>query len=310
MARRVLLLRALSAAIASLAAGAMLAAPASAADGRDRVSALSPVGNDISYPQCTSSGWADGTYTGTGSTTIPMGARFGIVGVNGGTAAIANPCLPAQLRWADSLPGLDGQPPLQLYVNTANPGAVLEQYEVTTWPLLTDPANPYNEDDGVAQACTEDGVGVNDLACSWQYGWNRAEWTAGLYDEAADVAGVSVDLADTVVWLDVETGNTWQTGTEGLERNAAALEGMAAFYVVRGAEVGLYSTAYQWNLIVGANGLTGTLAGLDSWLAGATNLRTAGAFCDTRPALTGGDVTLTQWVQRGFDNDLSCTDLP
>ncbi|MGM0384893.1 MAG: hypothetical protein ACQERF_02765, partial [Actinomycetota bacterium] len=193
-------------------------------------------------------------------------------------------------------------------VNTANPGAVLEEYDVTTWPVATDPANPYNDVDGAAQACAVAGVGVNDLACSWQYGWNRAEWSAGLYDEAAGVAGVDVDLADTVVWLDVETANTWQSGVDGLERNAAALEGMVALYVSLGAEVGLYSTSYQWNRIVGANGLVGALARLDSWIAGAVNLRTAEAYCDSRPALTGGDVTLTQWVMRGYDYDFSCSD--
>ncbi|MGM0386392.1 MAG: hypothetical protein ACQERF_10500, partial [Actinomycetota bacterium] len=147
MVRRSILLRALSAVTASLAAGALLAAPASAADGRDRFSAIAPVGNDISYPQCTGSGWDGASYTGLGSTRIPMGARFGIIGVNGGTAARANPCLPAQLRWADSLSGLTGQPRLQVYVNTANPGAVLEEYDVTTWPVATDPANPYNDVD-------------------------------------------------------------------------------------------------------------------------------------------------------------------
>lgn len=308
MARRSILRRAL-AVTASLAASALLAAPASAADGRDRISAIAPVGNDISYPQCTAPSWDGTSYTGLGATRIPMGARFGIIGVNGGTAARANPCLPAQLRWADSLSGLAGQPALQVYVNTANPGAVLEEYDVTTWPLVTDSANPYNDVVGESQDCTVAGVGVNDLACSWQYGWNRAEWTAGLYGEAAGVAGVETDLAGMVVWLDVETGNTWQSGADGLERNAAALEGMAAHYESIGAEVGLYSTSYQWNLIVGGNGTVGPLAGLASWLAGATNLRTAGTFCDTRPALTpGGEVTLTQYVQRGFDYDLSCAD--
>lgn len=308
MARRSLLHRALAAAVVPLAAGALLAAPASAADGRDRVSVVM-VGNDISYPQCTASGWDGDSYAGTGATAAPMGARFGIVGVNGGTAALANPCLPAQLRWADSLPGLDGQPRLQLYVNTANPGEVLEEYAVTTWPSVTDAANPYNELAGVAQACTAEGTGVNDLACSWQYGWDRAAWTAGLVDGASDAARVDVDLAETVVWLDVETGNTWQSGAEGLARNAAALEGMAAHYEALGTQVGLYSTSYQWNLIVGANGATGPLAGLDSWLAGATNLKGAQTSCDTRGPLTpGGDVTLTQWVARGFDYDLSCSD--
>lgn len=309
------LLPALSTVLMALAPAVLAAAPAVAAedvqaDRAERVSVVNPVGNDISYPQCTASGWDGDDYTTLGATLTPRNARFGVVGVNGGTAATANPCLPAQLAWAARLPGLTNQPRLQLYVNTANPGAVLEVYDVVTWPLVTTPDNPYNGVDGEPQSClTDDGTGVNDVACSWEYGWQRAEWAAGLVADAAAVAGVSVPLGDSVVWLDVETMNTWQTGVEGQERNAASLEGMAAYYDSRGAEVGLYSTSYQWGIIVGDNGATGELAGRDSWIAGATNLDSAIAFCDTRLPLTpGGEVTLTQYVARKLDYDYSCAD--
>jgi hypothetical protein len=304
-------LPALSTVLLTLASAALGGAPASA-DELDRISAVNPVGHDISYPQCTASGWNGEAYVASGATSVPMGSRFGIVGVNGGTAAKANPCLPAQLAWATTLPGLPNQPRLQLYVNTANPGAVLEEYAITTWPLVTESDNPYNAVDGVGERCTVAGVGVNNAACSWQYGWERAEWAAGLVEEAADVAEVTVDLAATVVWLDVETSNTWQAGADGLENNAAALEGMTARYTDLGARVGLYSTSLQWGFIVGDNvGVSGNLAALDSWIAGATNLKSAGAFCDTKSALTaGGSVTLAQYVARQFDYDVSCADRP
>jgi len=296
--------------LAAAPAAASDAAPA-AADRKERISVINPVGNDISYPQCTGSGWNGESYTSRGATVIPRNARFGIVGVNGGTAAKANPCLPAQLAWAAGLPGLANQPGLQLYVNTANPGAVLTDFEIVTWPSETSRENPYNAVPGESQSCTDAaGAGVNDLACSWEYGHGRAAWAADLVEEAAAVARVQVDLAETVVWLDVETGNTWQNGADGRARNAAALEGMTAYYQSEGAEVGLYSTAYQWEIIVGGNGRTGALAGLDSWLAGATSLDSAVSFCARSPLTPGGTVTLTQYVARQLDHDYSCADRP
>lgn len=305
------LLPALSTVLVSLAAAVLLAVPASAED-QERVSAVNPVGNDISYPQCTASGWDGETYVGLGATAVPSGARFGIVGVNGGTAAIANPCLPAQLAWAGRLPGLANQPRLQLYVNTANPGAVLREFGVVTWPVATTAGNPYNAVANQPEGCTADGVGTNTPACSWQYGWERAEWAVSLVDAAAAEADVTVNLSATVVWLDVETSNTWQSGVTGLRNNAAVLEGMTARYESQGAEVGLYSTRYQWGLIVGGNlGTTRDLAGLDSWIAGATSLDAAKSFCDTKPALTtGGEVTLAQYVPKDLDLNYSCADRP
>ncbi len=304
------LLPALSTALLSLGAVVLAVVPA-AADSSESSGRISVVwvGNDISYPQCTTSGWNGEEYTSLGGTQVPRNARFGVVGVNGGTAAKANPCLPAQMRWANGLPGLTNQPRLQFYVNTANPGAVLTEYDVVTWPSGTSPVNPYNDVPGVPQRCTdEEGAGINDLACSWEYGRGRAEWAAALVDDAGDIAGVGTDVGDTMVWLDVETGNTWQSGVEGQARNAATLEGMTAYFESEGAKVGLYSTSYQWDIIVGGNvGITGALAGLDSWLAGAVNLESAISFCE-RPPLTGGEVTLTQYVARRLDYDFSCAD--
>lgn len=306
-------LRVLATTLVSL--GTLLsAATAGAAAGgtpeQERISVVNPTGSDISFPQCTGSGWNGSRYTGTGSTRTPTGARFGVVGVNGGTAANANPCLPAQLAWAQELPGLPKQPALQLYVNTANPGAVLDRYTVQTWPAATSPDNPYNERLGVSEACQVDGAGVNSAACSWQYGWLRAEWSAGLARQAAVVAGVELNLAGTAVWLDVETMNTWQGGAAGRERNAAALEGMAARFQALGSRVGLYSTGYQWFRIVGSHvGVTGKLAGLPSWLAGAADAGAADRLCSvSQPLTAGGSLALVQYLEADFDLNRSCVD--
>jgi hypothetical protein len=49
-------------------------------------------------------------------------------------------------------------------------------------------------------------------------------------------------------WLDLETANSWQSSTRN---NRADLEGMASYFRHIGPKVGIYSTASQWNLIVG-----------------------------------------------------------
>jgi hypothetical protein len=246
------------------------------------------VGYDISWPQC--------------GKKLPTGQAFGIVGVNGGNAATTNSCLASQLVWASKSTGSPSQAKVQLYVNTANPGEVISQ--ITTWPTNnTDKsgfttANPYN-------ICT----GANDRACSWQYGWNRAqEDAAERFAPAANSAKLDPTAGKYVWWLDVETMNTWQSGSaEALARNTAALEGMASYFQTSGAPVGLYSTAAQWGQIVGSS-VSGTsnLNGLANWRPSGASLANAKANCSVAPLTTGGFNSLTQYIQQGLDKNHSC----
>ena len=201
------------------ALGVALGAPGAAQ------AAPSTVGYDVSYPQC--------------GTVLPTGQAFGVVGVNGGTAVKANPCLSTQLRWAAGSSGaVPTQPKVQLYLNTANPGRVLD--EVTTWP--TSGQNRYGVCDG-----------ENTAACSYQYGVERAmNGVRNIFAPAARAAGLPTGPAGYTWWLDVETGNTWQAGSSAaLTRNRATLEGMTDFLTSLGARVGVYSTGRQWRQIVG-----------------------------------------------------------
>jgi hypothetical protein len=246
------------------------------------------VGYDISWPQC--------------GRRLPTGQAFGVVGVNGGTAANTNPCLSDQLTWANQSVGGTNQAKVQLYVNTANPGEVIDQ--ITTWPTNnTDEtgfttANPY----GVC-------AGANDLACSWQYGWNRSvEANLDRFVPAAVAAGINSNVASYMWWLDVETTNTWQAvGTDGLARNAAALEGMTSYYQSKGATVGLYSTAVQWGQIVGTTvSPSSNLNGLANWRPSGSSLNNAITNCSVAPLTTGGFISLTQYVQQNLDKNHSC----
>jgi hypothetical protein len=103
-------------------------------------------GYDASYPQCS------GSY--------PSNPLFGIVGVNGGLANNANPCISAELHWARDTPGQKRpeQPPLSLYIDTANPGG----HHVADWP--SGGTTP------LYAACN----GKLTNACSYLYGEQRA----------------------------------------------------------------------------------------------------------------------------------------
>lgn len=238
------------------------------------------VGYDISFPQC--------------GKRLPADHYFGIVGVNGGNAATPNPCLADQLVWQAKARDGSNQSKLQLYVNTANP-ADDPSYDWQTWPASGDtPHGP----------CT----GANDLACSWLYGWNRSIYTEEVFRTAAESKGLNSNTSDYVWWLDVETMNSWQSGSaEALDRNQAAIEGFAAYYQSKEAKVGLYSTEYQWGEIAGQDLISeGNLVGLPNWRPSGASLSNAINNCSLDPLTAGGDIVLTQYVKKNLDHNHSC----
>ncbi|QQS19884.1 hypothetical protein IPL85_00240 [Candidatus Saccharibacteria bacterium] len=272
----------------------LTASPAFAASKPSSPRTVSPLGIDISYPQC--------------KKTVPSSQAFGIVGVNGGTAAKPNPCLAKQLTWASKSTGYGSQDKIQLYVNTASPGSYISS--IDTWPTSNaDPSNftPFNP----YGSC----LGTDTTACAWQYGWNRAYAAVNEYfTPAAKQAGIDHDSSKYVWWLDVETINTWHDGSEfeGFEKNVASLEGMTSYYDAIGAKaVGLYSTNYQWGLIVGdAVGETSVLQNRNTWYAlGSATKETAKAACTSdkyHPLTKSSAIVLTQFVANNLDYNHSC----
>lgn len=91
---------------------------------------------------------------------------------------------------------------------------------------------------------------------------------------AATRVGVGVGSSASAYpwWLDVETANSWETGTSGLANNVADLQGMVAAFRARGATVGIYSTTYQWGQITGGS-KGGNLSGLPDWIPGLAGSR-------------------------------------
>jgi hypothetical protein len=233
-------------------------------------------GYDVSSPQCS------GSY--------PSNPLFGIVGVNGGLARNANPCLRDELSWARSAPGQKNpkQPPFSFYLLTANPGA----QHVTDWP--TGGTTP------TYGACN----GLLTNACSYLYGEQRAAHSYHLA-EALDPAAART----APWWLDVELGASW-AGTYQL--NIAALKGFLAGLRDAGVtgQIGIYSTSAQWKDITGLTQQTTPAAlgrRLPGWVAGAeaTTLTQAQQNC-ARGGFTGRLPTLAQYRIGAFDADFRC----
>jgi len=250
------------------------ATPAAAKSGRGGT----PTGYDISYPQC------GGAY--------PTSVSFGIVGVNGGIVFSANPCAARELTWAKAA---SNHAPA-FYANTANPGPAYSSH----WPIGQQ----------TPQVCD----GSNSAACSYDYGWNAAKdsFTDAVNAEAADASpSPAAAAAAAPWWLDVETGNSWETlepaygATASSDANdQAALQGEIALLSSQHvASIGVYSTGSQWTSITGGSGPT--FAASPAWIAGFQRLSLAQAGCSSA-SFTGGRVALTQYPSAGFDADYAC----
>jgi len=186
-------------------------------------------------------------------------SAFGIVGVNGGTGYSQNPCVTAEASWFASL---------SLYANTG-------------WYDQSSHINPNSP-----KVCA-----TGDSNClAYNYGYN-----AGLY---ALSYAKSQNVRSSIWWLDVETGNTWNSDTT---QNRNSLQGEYDALKQNGVTtVGVYSTTYQWDTITGS--------WVNDWPGwGATvvqSARQAATYC-TGHQFTGGPTYLIQYS--GYlDRDYAC----
>ncbi len=268
----------------------------------------SPTGNDLSSFDC--------------GGTFPASPAFGLVGVNGGLANNLNPCLgpdpsdaQSELYWAvANATGGTPQPKASLYVNTADPGNVVAGTVIPDWP--TSGSTPYGTCT-TTTASTASGsatVGQNSNACAWEYGNEKAAQDASWLSAAANAINamsppltVPNQAGGYPWWLDVETANTWQSGSAGQAMNVAVLQGMVAALQGAGASaIGVYSTTSQWDAITGApSAALGSIAALDDWVPGASTAAGAEANCALSP-FTSGTIALTQWTSGSLDGDVAC----
>ncbi len=214
---------------------------------------------------------------------LPGTATGGIVGVNDGIVLSANPCFATEWSWASKATTYAPA----IYANTGNPGPTYSSH----WP--TGATTP--------RACD----GTAGVDCSYDYGWRAA------MDSFADASKVVASAGAVTWWLDVETGNSWQTLESGYGQTAAsraddlaALQGEVDGLTDSGVTtVGFYSTSYQWTQVTGSSGSAFSTA--PAWVAGASSLTSAQSNC-TASSFTGGKILLTQYASNGYDADYHC----
>jgi hypothetical protein len=305
MKRRFLVGAVVAAAMVALVPAPAFASQNSAAAGISITSTTTGV--DVSWPQC--------------GQVLPGRQAFGVVGVNGGTAATFNRCLTTEAGWAASSSGTTAQPKAAFYINTANP------YGQGSWWPTSDASKPPvgsapyptgalpvasvtypGGTEAIGCSTTPTGAPSYDSKCAYVYGYVRAEQAVEWTRE--QISGF--DPAAYRWWLDVETSGTWQADTAS---NAASLAGAAAYLAQAGLSVGAYSTTAQWTAIVGGtrsnipplpDGSPSNLIGLDEWGAGASSAKVAQSNCTAATPFTGGHNRLMQYTSRGVDYDVSC----
>jgi hypothetical protein len=265
-------------------AASVVAATAGSAQAMALTAPAGSIGYDVSYPQCAG--------------TVPTSGAFAIIGVNGGQAFTANPCLADQFARTSGHNYSTG-----LYVNTGNPGPDSKLHNTPTGTLTP--------------ALCADNTNRADVGCAYDYGWQ-----AGL-SAIAVATNAGLPVAARTWWLDVETENSWAKSPPLAD--TAMLQGELDSLRSHGVdEVGIYSATGYWSQItggvVGADGYNTTnaaayklawrpvftpkvpLESVPLWLAAS---KTPQAACVA--SFTGAPVRLAQYIDaNGFDADLAC----
>jgi hypothetical protein len=188
----------------------------------------------------------------------PAPANFAVVGVNGGRMYTHNDCLADMYRWASAAVAVP-----QVYIN------------VNGWKPIY----------------TQAECAPTDNACNaYQYGLKGASYSL----DYAKQAGANAKIW----WLDVETGNYWNTDTY---LNSRVIQGVIDYLKGQGKTLGIYSTPRQFGIIAG-----NYAPGLQNWTAGAADIFEAPLRCSPKYAFGGGKVVMVQYVSEHFDTSYVC----
>ena len=195
----------------------------------------------------------------------PAGATFSIIGANNGKAFSANPCL--RTEW------LTARGVRAVYFNSG--------YD-------PDNAGKVNPD---CAGRSQYQAGGPDRQLAYAIGCAEAVFAV------ATLAGGGASRT-VMIWLDVEQSNTWDPANQDLNRMAlqAEIDELAAY----GHMVGIYSTSFQWQAILGDWSPAGVVA---DWVAG----QPPQTVCGT-PGFSGHPVWIAQELDTwaGLDSDWTC----
>lgn len=227
------------------------------------------LGGDISWPQCpTGLGIPERRTLGLPAP-LPS-ARFVVIGLTNGPGFFANPCLADQVSLARSR------------------GLQVASYSVLSYPDAAT-LEAYGGR-GPHDAGTPEGLLRN-------VGWAQA-----LFNIESMLA---TGLETPMVWLDIESvpGFDWSADTAA---NAAVVQGAARGYTDAGYRIGVYSTPYLWQQIVGDLAL-----GVPEWRpAGPSSRAAAEARCGDDWVIQGGAAVIVQWVEQRRDLNVTCPRMP
>ncbi len=226
----------------------------------------SPVlGGDISWPQCPTGMGIEHKQT----LGLPMPtaeAEFVIIGLTNGPGFHANPCLSDQAAYARKR------------------GLLTAAYAVASYPSDA-------ELDAYGQQGPYDGT--TPAGALKNVGYQQAKFNVASMRAAR--------LASPLVWIDVEPVPyyEWSTSTGA---NAAVVVGAARAYADAGLSVGVYSTPYLWDGVVGDLEL-----GVPEWrAAGQSSRAEAERRCAPDWSIQGGEAVLGQWVEDRRDKNVTC----
>ncbi|MDQ1747690.1 MAG: hypothetical protein QOD07_1953 [Frankiaceae bacterium] len=216
-------------------------------------------GYDVSWPQCSDSG------NGSKAAHMPSGGTYVILGLTHGAGHTVNPCLGAQLSWAKA--------------HKVMVGAYLVPSYPTAAELARAGSGPYGN------------CGTNDVACR---AGNDGSRQAREALDTMHAAGVPAPM----VWVDVEFRHKYPW-SKNQSVNARVVDGVIKRLQSGGVAVGVYTTSYMWQHIVGSYRVD-----LPNWLpAGDGKVADAEAKCKTTGS---GGVTWIGQYTRSFDENVTC----
>ena len=125
---------------------------------------------------------------------------------------------------------------------------------------------------------------------------------AGYAQAQFNVASMeAAGLESPLVWLDVEQVPFYEWSADK-NANAQVVVGAAQGYLDAGYRVGVYSTPYIWESLVGDLAF-----GVPEWrAAGQTSQAEALDRCGDDWSIQGGEAVLGQWVQDARDKNITC----